>query len=49
MLTGPVDQTELQKRRMKAVRLFEKDISAATSGLSAGAILDFWLAYRTIN
>lgn len=29
MLTGPVDQTELHKRRMKAVRLFEKDIAPA--------------------
>ncbi|MFT3992315.1 MAG: IS630 family transposase [Luteolibacter sp.] len=29
MLTGPVDQAELQKRRMKAVRLFEKNIAPA--------------------
>ena len=29
MLSGPVDQLELQKRRMKAIRLFEKDITPA--------------------
>lgn len=29
MLRGTVDQTDLQKRRMKAVRLFERDIAPA--------------------
>ena len=29
MLTGPVDQAEMEKRRMKAIRLFEKDIAPA--------------------
>lgn len=29
MLTGPVDQAEMEKRRMKAIRLFERDIAPA--------------------
>ena len=29
MLSGPVDQIELQKRRMKAIRLFQKDLTPA--------------------
>lgn len=28
-LTGPVDQIEMEKRRLKAIRLFEKEISPA--------------------
>ena len=35
-LSGPVDQLEMEKRRLKAVRLFEKDITPAEAARRLG-------------